>query len=196
MPTKHRTLAAASLLLLLASCGDQGPTAGLADPCLTAMGAVLDCPARGDLPGAFSAGDACGKLVSCGILAASNYRVLNGTRPCTADSDCDAATGQACRVASDGRRWCHTPVLDRRWCHLRLTRSVADPCQQGRTFSAQIVQDALRCVAATPCETLGLPLDQKSVPANQRKTLDYYTCSDNKTQVWTATTCDHGLLRY
>jgi hypothetical protein len=193
MPTL-RILAVATLLL--SSCGDQGPTAGLADPCHTPMGPVLGCRASGATPGGTpTAADACRKLVSCGILAAENFKVLSGTRPCTVDSDCAAASGQACQKASDGRLWCHTPVLDQRWCYLRLTQSVTDPCQKG-TFSASVVRDIMRCVAATSCETLGLPFHHKTMPTNQRPSLDHYSCSDNKTHVWTATTCDHGLLQY
>lgn len=193
----HRSLAAAGLLLLSLSCGDQGPTAGLADPCHTPMGPVLGCPASGATPrGTFTATEACRKLVSCGILAAANFRVLNSTRPCAEDGDCDAASGQACRKASDGRLWCHTPTLDQRWCHLRLTQPGKDPCQKGQTFSTTAVEDALRCMAATSCEALGLPFHNKTLPTDQRPSLDHLACSDNKTHIWTATSCDHGLLQY
>lgn len=188
----------AALLPALASCGDHDTTGGFADPCQTAMAGVLGCPARSGYPGeaSFTAADACRKLVSCGILAATNYKVSGSTRPCNADSDCAASTGEACRKASDGRLWCHAPMLDQRWCHVRLTQGTTDPCNKSQPYSTQIINNALQCIADTNCEALGLPFSHKTLPVDSRPRLDLYTCDNNKSHIWTASACDHGLLRY
>lgn len=195
-PLRHAS-AAAALLLVAAGCGDRDTTNGFADPCLTPMAGVLGCPASSGHPGkVFSAADACRKLVTCGTLAATNTRVLSSMKPCNTDSDCSATAGEECKKASDGRLWCHTPVLDQRWCYLRLTRGGADPCDKTQSFSAQQIGNALQCMADTACEVLGLPFSEKVLPMDKRPQLDLYTCEKKKTYIWTATACDHGLLHY
>ena len=196
MLTPRHVLALAGMVLATSACGDHDPTGGFADPCLTPMAPVLHCPARsGHAALPVTAADACRKLVSCGVLAASNLEVLGTTRPCQVDSDCVLSSGEACQQASDGRLWCHTPVLDQRWCHLRLSGGGVDPCDKKQSFTSEIVGNVLRCIADTTCETLGLPFSHKKLPVDSRPQLDLFTC-ENKSHIWTATACDHGLLRY
>jgi len=197
MLTLRHSLVLTGLILAVTSCGDQDTTSGFADPCDTPMAGVLGCPARSGYPGkTFTASDACRKLVSCGILAAANYTVLNTTRPCAFDSDCAASSGEACKKASDGRLWCHTPVLDQRWCFIKLSQGGADPCDRTRTFSAQHINGALQCIADTKCEALGLPFSDKVLSKDRRPQMDLFVCEKPKNHIWTATLCDHGLLQY
>ena len=163
------------------------------------MGATLGCPV-GSNPAAAArttASDACGRLVSCGLLAAEYYQLdASIKQPCAADSDCSMDRGGRCRTATDGRRLCHLPLLDRRWCHVRLTQGSANPCKGKQQYTALQLTHAMRCIMATPCAALGLSFGDKLLPAKQRPAMDQLTCDDGKTNKWTATACDHGLLHY
>lgn len=191
----HRWILAPGLLLCSA-CGDLETTGGFADPCQTGMSAVLGCAPRAGYPGErASAADACRKLVSCGILAETHYQLDSSKKICAADSACSAPWA-VCKLAVDGKHRCHVPYLDRRWCHLRLTQSVADPCDNNVALSAPLIHNVLRCIADTSCAALGLPFASKVNPADSRSTLDMGTCSATQKIFWTATACDHGWLQY
>jgi hypothetical protein len=182
-------------LLLWAGCGDFGqPGAGYSDPCATPMGPVLGCrEGAGQAP--LSAGEACRKLVSCGILA-DDY-LLPLAQRCTSDADCGTHLGRKCRAGPSGELVCYYHQLDLFWCTYQLTHITTDPCDRNRSYTAAQVRNALSCIQATSCQGLGLLLTDKLVSSIWRKELDYYTCdNDSRTSIWTATICDHGLLYY
>ncbi|MBK8482108.1 MAG: hypothetical protein IPL40_13225 [Proteobacteria bacterium] len=150
-------------------CGDEGkPQPGFAAPCDSPMAAVAGCPTTGsaNLAPPAALERACERLVTCGILAAE-YLVPSGS----------------------GR----IHQLDYRWCVDALANPANNPCA-GTRLDEDLRDAAVACILTTPCTALGLPLDQK-LKGSQREPMDRYNCKNNTT-VWTATTCDHGLLRY
>lgn len=159
-----------ALALTLAGCGDDGkPTPGFAGPCDTPMAAVLGCPAgsSGTVAPVPTIEAACERLVTCGILAAE-YLVPSGTT--------------------------REHRLDYRWCVDQLRQLPNDPCA-GTRLDADLRDGAVACILTTACTALGLPLAEKLKGGTERPPLDRYSCK-NDTAVWTATVCDHGLLRY
>jgi len=197
-----RLVAAFFLLVIWASCGEDGkPQPGYSDPCSTPMAGVLNCP-----PGAqeniqdFTIYDACEKMVSCGILARSYLR-NEGPSDCPEGNTCDIKRGGECLVLPEGGTRCHFPYLDYWWCTSKFTQGLrSDPCatsqESNLPYTAQHLQQALRCIAVTPCAPLGLTFEDKRISSDKRPELDKYTCKDGKTKVWTATICDFGLLSY
>jgi hypothetical protein len=180
------------LLALLIGCGEEGaPHPGYAEPCDTPMGGVLDCPAStrsGSMP---TIHETCQRLVSCGILAAEE---LSSTgNDCSTSDDC--SPGQHCLSTSSGDK-CHSNRLDYQWCVVRLTTGYSSFCPGGQHFSQEQVDSIIRCIAATPCTSLGLTFEQKVSSSDHRPELDKFTCPDGKNATWTATICDHGLLDY
>jgi len=160
---------ASTLTLIGVGCGDEGkPTPGFAGPCDTPMAAVVGCPAAGagSLAPLAAIDGACDRLVSCGILAAEYLVPAGGSRE-------------------------HR--LDYRWCVDLLRQPPNDPCA-GTRLDADVRDAAVACILTTPCTALGLPLSQK-LKGSERDPLDRYSCN-NDTAIWTATVCDHGLLRY
>lgn len=159
----------------LAGCGADGddpnhhdvPVPGYAGACSTPMAGVLGCPASPVIPPAATPEQACGKLVTCGILADQ-------------------------REVKSGDNWIH--ALDYRWCVNRLRDPGDRRCADGR-YTLEEVDLAVRCILATPCATLGAILTQKLENRDKRPDIDEYRCADN-TSIWTATVCDHGLLYY
>jgi hypothetical protein len=186
-----RVVALSFCLAVLFGCGEEGkPGPGYADPCETPMGPVLGCPPGPTAPDLPSLYDACQRLVTCGILAAEWL----GTRgdPCSQSSDCP---GGQCLPTSDGDR-CHYHRLDYRWCTSQLAARRTHPCDSNQSFTDQQVEMAVRCIVSTPCNALGLSFEEKLGSSDNRPDLDKYTCKDGENSFWTATICDHGLLRY
>lgn len=166
------------VIVALTACGAEGDdpdhadkaVPGWADPCDTPMAGVLGCPAT---PGSSQQGtrpeDACAYLVSCGILADKHER-------------------------KSGDNW--VPYLDYRWCVDRLRNPIDRRCDVGGRYSVEEIRSAIACIVSTPCGVLGAPLTEKDQSSSRRPDLDEYFCADGNTQIWTATTCDHGLLAY
>jgi hypothetical protein len=187
------------LVVGLAGCGDEGkPRPGYADPCSTPMAGALGCPASATGSGSARMGpaDACRKLVQCGILAQQFLR--DSSTACDNNTVCTAGAGGECRVNAQNQSRCHYPTLDLYWCVTRLTlaRDRIDPCNDKQPFTAEHVEAALQCIAATPCAALGLAFDDKRLPAERRPELDRFTCLGNSKTIWSATICDFGLLWY
>jgi hypothetical protein len=157
------------------------------------MGGVLDCPAEtqaGVLP---TIHETCQRLVSCGILAAEELSTSGAGQDCSTSDDCNP--GQVCLSTSNGDK-CHTNRLDYQWCVARLTTGYSSFCTGGQYFTSEQVESIIRCIAATPCTSLGLTFAQKLISSDHRPELDKFTCPDGKNSTWTATICDHGLLDY
>lgn len=202
MSKSFGVLGAAAIMLLLA-CGDETkPHPGYADPCATPMAGALGCPITPNAPGARSltVDEVCRKLTACGILA-SELLTDSGTA-CTSGKECPVP-GADCLVNSQGAARCHNPSLDFIWCvtRLSLTRipnhwSPNDPCDSNRPFTAEHVQAILSCATATPCGALGASFADKRLQRAQRPEIDLYLCPNGTSKVWTATTCDFGLLSY
>lgn len=180
--------------LLLGACGDGGIPAGYTDPCQTPMAEVLGCPAGSAPAMPATAGEACRKLLACGILA--EERLVSSTKVCAETSRCDGDRGGICLKGSDARFTCHYPKLDLAWCALRLARPGGDPCRAGHDYSAAEAAAAVQCMVQTRCDALGLRLGEKLLPAKFRPELDLVRCDGGKKTVWTATTCDQGILAY
>ena len=145
------------------------------------MAAVLGCPAGAQSvlgQSAQTPEEACAKLLSCSILAEERF---------TAVKDKDGkVTGYTTLTPAH---------LDYEWCVSRLRRPPAMPCVSDAVFGPEHVAAAIRCIMATTCPGLGLQIHRKVAPPEQREGLDLYLCPDNA-KVWTATTCDYGILRY
>ncbi|PID38229.1 MAG: hypothetical protein CSB49_06630 [Proteobacteria bacterium] len=174
----HLPVLALSMSLALVACGAEGddpdhadkPVPGWADPCDTPMAGVLGCPATpGSSRSAARPEDACVYLVSCGILA-DKHEVKSGDE------------------------WRH--YLDYRWCTERLRTPIERRCSVGGHYSMQEVSATISCILATPCGVLGAPLSEKDQGTSRRPDFDAFFCADGKTEIWTATICDHGLLAY
>jgi hypothetical protein len=194
------------LVILVAGCGETGkPNPGYGDPCDTAAAGLLGCPAvSGPSQAVTAVADACRKLVVCGVLAES-YMQSSGTA-CENSSTCTGAGGE-CLVTPKGESTCHYPTLDYWWCvrRLQLTSTVTNPCDDKGRFTAEHVQQAIACIEATPCASLGLsfatkrlsPCTSETTPGTPCRTaMDEITCADQTHTAWTATTCDYGMLSY
>lgn len=174
-------------------CGEEGkPGPGYADPCETAMGAVLGCPPGPTSPDTPTIYDACQRLVACGILAAE-WLGHHGD-PCAQSSDCPG--GQCLPGHEPGVDICHYHDLDYRWCTSQMATRRPHPCDSNQSFTDQQIEMAVRCIVSTPCNALGLSFEEKLRSSDNRPDLDKYTCKDGENSFWTATICDHGLLRY
>jgi hypothetical protein len=197
MSESFRLVAGVVICGALVGCGDVGSaTPGYAEPCMTPMAGAMGCPAPPSMPQDTTISDACRKIVACGILAGS-YRQNSGT-DCENSNICESnrrGAGGECLVTPKGASKCHYPFLDYWWCMRRLTQPSGDPCDGNTSFTSYHVQEALACIAVTPCASLGLPFAAKVSSQSTRPTMDKYTCKNNST-VWTSTTCDSGLLYY
>lgn len=178
---------------IAAGCGEDGkPSPGFADPCETPMGGAIGCPpATGGLPLVATVEQACQRLVSCGILAGEYLR--SSSTSCSKSADC---AGGQCLKNANGDDRCHYPYLDYRWCVGGLNPQEASLCGQTQSYSGGQVEATLQCIMTTPCTSLGLLFWQKRISSSDRPELDKITCPDGKTDYWTATVCDHGLLSY
>ncbi len=190
------TLAASTSLV---ACGDEGkPVPGNADPCDTPMAGVLGCPADSQMKsgtslaavdGPFTVGDACQKLVACGILAAEHF----GARGKECGNAGDCPTGE-CRANDEGARHCYFHRLDHFWCVAKFSSPGDNRCDNEDDYTDSEVAAIVDCIARSPCASLGLPLTEKL--DNSDSEVDRYICNDGETKVSTATTCDQGLLIY
>jgi len=187
-----RAALAAALTGCCLGCGEEDePHPGYAEPCETPMRGVLGCPPAGTQTPKPTGPEACARLVACGILAGEYYGSQG--QECSASAECQ---GGKCLPTSSGQR-CHYPYLDYEWCVSKLTDPRSDPCGSDQDFTALQVDSAVRCILSTPCGSLGLSFADKQQSSDKRGDLDKYTCkSDSKTTIWTATICDHGMLRY
>ena len=189
-------------LPLLAACGaDTKPHPGYADPCTTPMSGVLSCPPAAINPQAGTMAEACRKLVACGVLAES-YVSPSGTA-CSATEDCNKESrgpGGECLLNTSGNSVCHYHSLDYYWCMLRFTELGADPCDdQALRFTDLHVESAVECIEVNDCSVLGAGFSEKMARLQKGKGAenDQYICKkDGKTNKWTATICDGGLLSY
>jgi hypothetical protein len=187
-------------LALGVGCGEDGePGSGHYDPCDTPAAGAMGCPAGAPVTTAtqtFTLFDACKKLVTCGILSSDWMGSVSGTE-CGSS---DACKGGQCLPYSKGMR-CHYPLLDYAWCVRRFTTPPSTGCTD-EEFTDQDIAAMLDCIAKTPCGPLGLPFsgkvnaDNKQLVSSKDRELDKITCKNELTTIWTATICDHGLLRY
>jgi hypothetical protein len=160
----------ALLAAFVVACGDDNkPVPGYSHPCDTPFSGSLDCPpAPPPSRQEIPPETVCSRLVGCAILATDRMVKVNNS-------------------------FVHS--LDFRWCIGRFVAGTSHACNTGTRMTYEQVQSAARCIMATPCESLGLPLGQKIKPAASRPKMDSFRCA-NDTTIWTATVCDHGLLRY
>ncbi len=149
------------------------PVPGYADPCQTPMGGAIGCPASPSTSPSSRPEDACAHLVSCGILA-TQHEVQTGS--------------------GSSRHWVH--YLDYRWCVDRFRDPPDRRCSVGGSYGIGEVTAAVQCILATSCGALGAPLSQKDQSSSRRPETDSYFCADGTTKIWTATSCDHGILYY
>jgi hypothetical protein len=179
--------------LLFACAQEREPHAGYSDPCSTAISGALGCPAAAPLqdPDLYQA---CSTLVGCGILADSYLH--NSGNDCVDSNDCDKTRGGECLQISSGTK-CHYPYLDFFWCTSRfITPPRTDPCDEKQSYTEEHAQNAVACIVATPCASLGLNFSDKHLSSERRPKLDEYTCKDGKKKIWTASVCDQGILNY
>lgn len=156
------------------------------------MAGAMGCPAATNTPQQpYDHFDACGKLVTCGVLAA-DYLSSTGTS-CSKSSDCQGGTG-VCIRNSQGQNRCAYHRLDYSWCVAQFVTTPSDPCS-GLRYSASQVSAIIDCIRQTPCEAMGLPFAAKQL-GTDHTALDSFTCSSASERRRTATVCDNGLLRY
>ena len=151
---------------LMAGCGDDGRPA---------PGYVDPCDT------------ALGTILGC----VPNPRLLGD--PAKAEDAC--AKLVSCGILADLRKSGDNHSLDYAWCIDRLLGGRNDPCD-GHRYSGEELRAATQCINTTPCTALGLPLGDKFESSSNRSELDLLTCAGGDKTVWTATTCDNGILRY
>lgn len=193
---------AGGLLLLgfvaCAGCGeDTKPHPGYASPCDTPAAGVLGCPlGPGSPAGSFTLADACRKLVTCGVLAESYYGQVGDI--CQNNGTCDSRRDGKCLPRGNETR-CHYHLLDYYWCVANLQDLGSDPCDGSdhpTPLRPEHAQEVADCIRVTTCAALGAPVNEKLQGTAQRPAIDKQLCADGKTTIWTATTCDLGLLTY
>lgn len=199
---------------LLVACGEDGePGSGFYNPCETPAAGAVGCPTNTTTtspsdPQSATLHDACKKLVTCGLLASEWYGDISGE--CSSSDTC-ATTPRAKETGGPGKclpspsdktkTVCAYHRLDYTWCVARFSIPGASGCTT-QPFVDQDITSMIGCITSTQCGTLGLSLERKrffldhtQLPKTEFE-LDEITCKNGTTTIWTATICDHGLLRY